>query len=103
MHKDVSPLFNMIIFVNYYFSSLFFIRYIFFSGFLIDDFKPASVDTTRPAELVVGEKDGITVTVPHVQVIMQCKLISSSNRKRNTTYVMDQRIYLVVHVVVLVM
>ncbi|CAH3186071.1 unnamed protein product [Porites evermanni] len=31
------------------------------------DFKPASVDTSRPAELVVGEKDEITVTVPHVQ------------------------------------
>ena len=35
---------------------------------IIDDFKPASVDTSRPAELVVGEKDEITVTVPHVQV-----------------------------------
>ena len=42
---------------------------LFFSGF-VDDFKPASVDTTRPAELVVGEKDEITVTVPHVQVNM---------------------------------
>ncbi|XP_068716247.1 ELL-associated factor 1-like isoform X1 [Montipora capricornis] len=31
------------------------------------DFKPASVDTTRPAELVVGEKNEVTVTVPHVQ------------------------------------
>ena len=35
---------------------------------VLDDFKPASVDTSRPAELVVGEKDEITVTVPHVQV-----------------------------------
>ena len=35
---------------------------------IVDDFKPASVDTSRPAELVVGEKDEITVTVPHVQV-----------------------------------
>ena len=35
---------------------------------ILDDFKPASVDTSRPAELVVGEKDEITVTVPHVQV-----------------------------------
>ncbi|PFX24323.1 ELL-associated factor 1-like [Stylophora pistillata] len=31
------------------------------------DFKPASVDTTRPAELVVGDKNEITVTVPNVQ------------------------------------
>lgn len=31
------------------------------------DFKPASVDTTRPAELVVSEKNEVTVTVPHVQ------------------------------------
>ncbi|KAL9967991.1 hypothetical protein ACROYT_G026315 [Oculina patagonica] len=31
------------------------------------DFKPASVDTTRPAELVVGDTNEITVTVPHVQ------------------------------------
>ena len=35
---------------------------------LADDFKPASVDTTRPAELVVGDTNEITVTVPHVQV-----------------------------------
>lgn len=36
---------------------------------LTDDFKPASVDTSRPAELVVGDTNEITVTVPHVQVI----------------------------------
>ena len=41
---------------------------IFFTLYLTDDFKPASVDTTRPAELVVGDTNGITVTVPHVQV-----------------------------------
>lgn len=27
------------------------------------------MDTTRPAELVVSEKNEVTVTVPHVQVI----------------------------------
>ena len=37
-------------------------------SFLLDDFKPASVDTSRPAELVVGDTNEITVTVPHVQV-----------------------------------
>nr|XP_058958909.1 ELL-associated factor 2-like [Pocillopora verrucosa] len=31
------------------------------------DFKPASVDTSRPAELVVGDKNEVTVTVPNVQ------------------------------------
>lgn len=36
---------------------------------IADDFKPASVDTTRPAELVVGDTNEITVTVPHVQVL----------------------------------
>lgn len=36
---------------------------------LTDDFKPASVDTSRPAELVVGDTNEIAVTVPHVQVI----------------------------------
>lgn len=36
--------------------------------YLTDDFKPASVDTTRPAELVVGDTNEITVTMPHVQV-----------------------------------
>ena len=41
---------------------------IFFTLYLTDDFKPASVDTTRPAELVVGDTNEITVTVPHVQV-----------------------------------
>ena len=37
--------------------------------YLTDDFKPASVDTTRPAELVVGDTNEITVTMPHVQVL----------------------------------
>ena len=41
-----------------------------FSFSLTDDFKPASVDTSRPAELVVGDKNDITVTVPHIQVII---------------------------------
>ncbi|XP_066029803.1 ell-associated factor Eaf [Pocillopora verrucosa] len=31
------------------------------------DFKPASVDTSRPAELVVGDKNEVKVTVPNVQ------------------------------------
>ena len=38
-------------------------------GVYVDDFKPASVDTTKPAELTVGPKDEITVTVPHIQVL----------------------------------
>ena len=42
--------------------------------YLTDDFKPASVDTTRPAELVVGDTNEITVTMPHVQVLYCTKL-----------------------------
>ena len=39
--------------------------------FTTDDFKPASVDTSRPAELVVGDKNEVTVTVPNVQVLYE--------------------------------
>ncbi|CAN7997214.1 unnamed protein product, partial [Ixodes hexagonus] len=32
-----------------------------------DDFKPASVDTSKSANVEVGEKNQITVTVPHIE------------------------------------
>uniref|UniRef100_A0A1S4L8P7 Ell-associated factor Eaf n=2 Tax=Ixodes scapularis TaxID=6945 RepID=A0A1S4L8P7_IXOSC len=31
------------------------------------DFKPASVDTSKSANVEVGEKNQITVTVPHIE------------------------------------
>ncbi|XP_031550559.1 ELL-associated factor 1-like isoform X2 [Actinia tenebrosa] len=31
------------------------------------DFKPASVDSTKASELVVGDKSEVTITVPHIQ------------------------------------
>lgn len=33
-----------------------------------DDFKPASVDTSKEAKVEVGEGHQVTVTVPHVAV-----------------------------------
>lgn len=32
----------------------------------IDDFKPASVDTSKKASLDVGDNQQVTVTVPHL-------------------------------------
>lgn len=42
----------------------------FFNTFVLltDDFKPASVDTTKDSLVEVGEAHQITVTVPHVEV-----------------------------------
>ncbi|KAK3702867.1 hypothetical protein QZH41_014139, partial [Actinostola sp. cb2023] len=31
------------------------------------DFKPASIDTTKPGSLAVGDKNNVTVEVPHFQ------------------------------------
>ena len=43
--------------------------------FFIDDFKPASVDTTQDSTVEVGEGHKITVTVPHVEVSQgQCHI-----------------------------
>ena len=65
--------------------------------FHADDFKPASVDTTRPAELVVGDTNEVTVTVPHVQVLHMDLLICFYIR----THYLDQLclylFYLVIH------
>lgn len=36
---------------------------------VLDDFKPASVDSTKASELTVGSNNEVTVKVPHVQVI----------------------------------
>ena len=49
--------------------------------YLTDDFKPASVDASRPAELVVGDTNEITVTVPHVQVWTKMFFLTSLSRE----------------------
>ena len=36
--------------------------------FIVDDFKPASVDTSQEAQVEVGEGHHVTLTVPHVEV-----------------------------------
>ena len=35
---------------------------------ILDDFKPASVDSTEASELIVGSNGEVTVKVPHIQV-----------------------------------
>lgn len=41
-----------------------------------DDFKPASVDTSKEASVEVGKGNQVTVTVPHVEVsiLLLCTL-----------------------------
>ena len=48
-----------------------------FTSYFADDFKPASVDSSKPSELTVGSKNDITVKVPNVQVqyIDNCSLL----------------------------
>ena len=41
--------------------------------FIVDDFKPASVDTTKEALVEIGEGHHVTLTVPHVEVISSPK------------------------------
>lgn len=36
--------------------------------FILDDFKPASVDTTKEALVEIGQGHHVTLTVPHVEV-----------------------------------
>jgi len=48
--------------------SVFFVEKLLETIFFIDDFKPASVDTTQDSTVEVGEGHKITVTVPHVEV-----------------------------------
>jgi len=35
---------------------------------IIDDFKPASIDTTQPAVIDIEQGNKVKVTVPHVEV-----------------------------------
>ncbi len=34
----------------------------------VDDFKPASVDSSQMSAMSIGENNSVTVTVPHVEV-----------------------------------
>lgn len=38
------------------------------SLFVIDDFKPASIDTTCEGELEVGKGEQVTITLPNLEV-----------------------------------
>lgn len=38
------------------------------SFFVIDDFKPASIDTTCEGELEVGKGEQVTITLPNLEV-----------------------------------
>ena len=38
-----------------------------------DDFKPASVDTSKVSTVEAGDNNSVTVTVPHVEV--NCKVL----------------------------
>lgn len=40
----------------------------FSSLFVIDDFKPASIDTTCEGELEVGKGEQVTITLPNLEV-----------------------------------
>ena len=35
---------------------------------LVDDFKPASVDTSQKSIVEIGQGNSVTVSVPHVEV-----------------------------------
>lgn len=37
-------------------------------SFFLDDFKPASIDTSCEGELQVGKGDEVTITLPHIPV-----------------------------------
>lgn len=37
----------------------------------LDDFKPASIDTSCEGELQVGKGDEVTITLPHIPVSLQ--------------------------------
>lgn len=39
-----------------------------FFSFPLDDFKPASIDTSCEGELQVGKGDEVTITLPHIPV-----------------------------------
>lgn len=39
-----------------------------FFPFPLDDFKPASIDTSCEGELQVGKGDEVTITLPHIPV-----------------------------------
>lgn len=39
-----------------------------FVSFPLDDFKPASIDTSCEGELQVGKGDEVTITLPHIPV-----------------------------------
>lgn len=41
---------------------------IFIFFFSLDDFKPASIDTSCEGELQVGKGDEVTITLPHIPV-----------------------------------
>jgi hypothetical protein len=49
-----------------FFLSLFNLKFICFSS--SDDFKPASVIKSDQAELIVGENQDVTITIPNVEV-----------------------------------
>ena len=43
-----------------------------------DDFKPASIDHSKEAELVVGPKGEVNITLPNDQVSRMGKVLESS-------------------------
>ena len=57
----------MLLFLSFYFENLFCfcVKYILY---IVDDFKPASIDHSQEAELVVGAKGEVNITIPNDQV-----------------------------------
>lgn len=44
------------------------------SSLTLDDFKPASIDTSCEGELQVGKGDEVTITLPHIPVRLSLEL-----------------------------
>lgn len=50
------------------------------SSLTLDDFKPASIDTSCEGELQVGKGDEVTITLPHISVRLSLELEHSGEQ-----------------------
>lgn len=58
---------------------------------VLDDFKPASVDTSCEGELEVGKGEQVTITLPNIEVsiyIYFCKISTKFRENNYTTHVL---------------
>jgi len=53
---------------------------------VVDDFKPASIDTSQPAVIDIEQGNKVKVTVPHVEVGIALTIIMSLHYTLETIY-----------------